>query len=150
MAKIGNSSPHFPIAKALAEAMGEPVGDAQFLDVRIRPAKNEHISEQRSGFHWLLGRWLKMDPRITVDLLTLKAQLQMACFGVVRRVGLHGQEDLIPARTTTRVWDHDLRRYVQEELPKDGYTRLIEFTYASAAEDGVILPELEKEHAESS
>ena len=54
--KIGNSSPHFPIAKALAEALGEPVGDAPLgLDISIKAIKPKRTLSQNAQYWVLVG-----------------------------------------------------------------------------------------------
>lgn len=116
-----------------------------YLD--IEPVKPESTDDQREGFHVLLNYWIGMDPRLTISTEDLKEAVCKAMWGVVRLVGPGGQEKLIAARRTTRKWDTDRKRYVRSTLTREEYSALIEFVYRMAAEDGIVLPELEREDA---
>ncbi len=110
----------------------------------IEPVEPESTDDQREGFHVLLDHWLRMDPRITISKEDMKEAVCKAFWGVVRLVGPGGQEKLIAARRTTRKWDTDRKRYVRSSLSREEYSALIEFVCGMAAQDGIVLPELER------
>lgn len=119
------------------------------ITLEVNPIKPQYTREEENGFHWLLEQWMKLDPRITYSLSDLKEDVCKAMWGVVRVVGPFGQERLIAARRTTRVWDHDKREYVKARLTREMYAELIDFTYRIAAEDGTVLPIMEASCAQA-
>jgi len=115
--------------------------------VDVSPVEPEYTREEERGFHWLLQQWLVMDRSITWPHETLKTKVLIAHFGAVRLVGPGGQEELIPARRTTSVWDHDKKKYRRKKLSVEQYAELIDFVYRMAAQDGTVLPVMQKEEA---
>jgi len=112
--------------------------------VEVHPIKPAYTREEEAGLHLLLAKWLKMDPGITIGLEHLKEMVCRAMWGSIRQVGPGGQETYIAARRTTRKWDSDRREYVRSKLTRQEYAELIDFVYGMAAQDGVVLPKLER------
>lgn len=117
------------------------------LYVDLEPVEPESTDDQREGFHVLLDHWMRMDPRITATKDELRHYICTVHFGVAVKRLPGGQEIHIPARTTTKRWDHDRKRYFPAALPRDDYSALIDLVYRMAAEDGIVLPELERDAA---
>lgn len=139
--KIGKGQSADRIVKAIRDVCeSNPLGAM----VEVTPVEPEYSREEEKGFHWLLNQWLLMDRGITWDAEMLKSKVLMACFGAVRLIGPGGQEQLIPARRTTSEWDHDKKRYRKKKLRVEQYADLIDFVYRMAAEDGTVLPVMEK------
>jgi len=112
--------------------------------VEVTPVEPEYSREEEKGFHWLLNQWLLSDRGITWDVDMLKTKVLIAFFGAVRLTGPGGQEELIPVRRTTSEWDHEKKRYKKKKLSVEQYAELIDFVYQMAAEDGTVLPVMEK------
>lgn len=119
------------------------------ITVQIEPIKPQYTREEEAGFHLLLSEWLKADPGITVGVERLKEIVCRAMWGSIRLVGPHGQEEYVAARRTTRKWDSDAKDYIPSKLSREEYAELIDFVDRMAAEDGILLPKLQrkKEHA---
>jgi len=114
--------------------------------VQIEPIEPESSDEQRDGFHVLLDKWMKMDRGISFTKEMLKTRIYIVHFGAAKLTGWSGQEELIPVRTTTRIWDYDKKRYQRKLLSVEQYSELIEFTYRVAAQDGTVLPALDPDY----
>ena len=119
--------------------------DAQFLDVDISPALDEYTRPEERGFHLLLKWWKEADPKISATVDELKTHVLMAKYGVAVRTLPQGQEIHIPLRRTTSVWDPDQKRYRRKKMSCADYADLIDTVYYLADQDGIVLPELEKE-----
>jgi hypothetical protein len=111
--------------------------------VQIRP---DHTEKQRSGFHWLLSKWLELNPKAANNFDQLKTHVLKLHFGVFKITDAHGNEMLLAVKRTTKEWNWNKARYVRAQLTIDQYQELIRFTYQLAAEHGTELPELDPEH----
>ena len=111
--------------------------------VTIGQVKSSHSDLQRRGFHWLLRQWLRLDPCVSSSLDQLKDHIYKNHFGVFRLFDEHGNEYFKALRTTTTEWSWDNCAYVSRSLSKELYTGLIEYVYHMAAEDDVVLPDLD-------
>jgi len=127
------------VAKLFPEAVALPLG----IVLSAEPAKEHQTDEQRSGWHWLLGEWLKLDPGVAPTAEKLKTKLLIGRFGAATVTDQYGNVTFIPLRRTTQIWDWDMGGYRRKLLSRALYVELIDFTYRMASEDGVILPELE-------
>ena len=103
---------------------------------------------QRQGWHWLLGEWLKLDPVVAKNMEALKTRLLIIKFGAINVSDKHGNESLIAARRTTQFWSWETvpPGYVRQQLSKELYTELVEFTYQMAAQDNIVLPDMLKKY----
>jgi hypothetical protein len=119
------------------------------ITIQVDPIKPQYTREEESGLHLLLAEWLRMDPGITIGIERLKESVCRSMWGVVRLVGIHGQEEFVASRRTTRVWDHERKEYVRSKLSREEYAELIDFVYRLAAEDGIVLPKLERNMVEA-
>ena len=138
LAALADANPRH--APAILKLMDAKLGYRCTL-TRIR---RQHTQEQQNTFHWLLSQWLKMDPRLTCDLEQLKTQVLTAMWPT--RVTLPGgQEKVIPLRRTTQSWSFDEKRYVPDPLSVELESELIDFTMNMASEDGIVLPQPEKQ-----
>ena len=141
--KIAGPQLEMTVSRLFPEAVKYPIG----VVLSCEPAKEHHTDEQRAGFHWLLSEWLKIDPGVARNLEDLKTKVLIAKFGAAKVTDQHGNEALIPLRRTTQLWDWDLPGYKKKLLSKALYVELIDFAYNVAADDGIILPELEPDIA---
>lgn len=119
------------------------------ITVQVDPIKPAYTRQEESGFHLLLSEWLRMDPGITIGLEHLKEMVCRGMWGSIRQAGPGGQETYIAARRTTRKWDADRREYVRSKLTREEYAELIDFVYGMAAQDGIVLPKLERNMVEA-
>ena len=115
------------------------------ITVQVDPIKPAYTREEEAGFHLLLTEWLRMDPGITIGVERLKEIVCRGMWGSIRLVGPHGQDEYVAARRTTRRWDVERKEYVRSKLSREEYSELIDFVYRMAAEDGIVLPILQKE-----
>lgn len=114
------------------------------LYVDIEPVDPISTDDQREGLHVLLTQWMRMDRRITADINDLRHWCCLKKFGAVVKTLPDGQEIKIPARTTTKRWDHNRRRYVRSKLSRSLYSELIDSVFILAAERGSVLKDLER------
>jgi hypothetical protein len=114
------------------------------ITVQVDPIKPAYTREEESGLHWLLTEWLRMDPGITIGVERLKEIVCRGMWGSIRLVGPHGQDEYVAARRTTRRWDVERKEYVRSKLSREEYAELIDFVYRMAAEDGIVLPTLQR------
>ena len=105
--------------------------------------------KQRKGWHWLLGKWLKMDGGVAENREALKTRLLILMWGAIRVSDKHGNESLIAIRRTTQYWDWEMTPpgYRRKKISKQDYTDLVQFTYDMAAMDRIHLPDLDPEYA---
>ena len=110
---------------------------------------DDSSGKQRKGWHWLLGKWLKMDSRVAENREALKTRLLILMWGGIRVSDKYGNESLIAARRTTQYWDWEMTPpgYRRKKISKQDYTDLVQFTYDMAAFDKTYLPELKPEFA---
>ena len=132
LAAIGRHAPLGPLEPWL-----EGLGFRLILET-IKPS---HTDEQRQGFHWLLGEWLKLDPGAAKNMEQLKSQVLIATFGAVKITDPHGNELLMPVKRTTQEWDWDSVSYKKKAMTREQYTQLIESAYRLGPKD---LPEMER------
>lgn len=137
--KLAGPQLDMTVAKVFPEATKLPLG----IVLSAEPVLEHQTDEQRAGFHWLLSQWLDLDPGAARSEEDLKSRVLIAKFGGAKVTDQHGNEALIPVRRTTQLWDWDKPGYKRKLLSKALYIELIDFVYQTAAEDGVILPELE-------
>ena len=118
------------------------------VEITAIPIKPRHTDEQISGYWLLITEWLKIAQGqrklINVDKETLHRWVCATHFGRIERQLPDGSVDSIPFRTITSVWSDDQRRYKKQRLTVELFTDLIEYIYRTAAEGGVVLPDLEK------
>lgn len=118
------------------------------VDVVVKPVKLRYTREEENGFHWLLRQWVKMENGNSTEKAEQdkKDYVLMKYFGFIHLFDKHGNDVWLPARTTTRQWQWGSKPgYVPCKLSKSDYAELIDATKRMAADDGVVLPELEKE-----
>ena len=137
MNKIGTRQ-----GKALFKAMNLP-WDEKWLGIELVPIEPELTPSQNRGYWLLISAWLKMRPMRGVGREDLHRWVCCTHFGHIERELPDGRIDWIPIRTTTKIWDEDSNRYRRKKLRREQESGLIEFVYRTAAEGGVILPELE-------
>lgn len=113
------------------------------VTLSAEPNKERQTEKQRNGLHLLLTWWLEADPTIARDLEDLKTKMLKAKFGAAKVTDEHGNEAFIPVRRTTREWSWELPGYKRKLLSRALYIDLIEFVYDMAAQEGVMLPNLE-------
>lgn len=117
--------------------------------VELVQEQPDHTDKQRGGFHWLLSKWLEINPRAARDSEQLKTHILKLHFGVMRITDDHGNELLLPLKRTTQEWSWDKGRYVKKQLTMDQYRELIDHTYQLAAEHGTVLPDLDPDYKEA-
>lgn len=139
--KLAGAQLDMTVSRLFPEAANLPLG----IILSAEPVKEHQTDQQRAGFHWLLSQWLELAPDVARNLEDLKTKILMAKFGVAKVTDEHGNEALIPVRRTTQEWSWEKPGYKRKLLSKALYVELIDFTYNMAAEDGIILPELEPE-----
>ena len=139
--KLAGAQLQMTVARLFPEAVDLPLG----IVLSCEPAKEHQTDQQRAGWHWLLSEWLEIDPGVARNLEELKTFVLIAKFGAAKVTDEHGNEAFIPLRRTTQLWDWDRAGYKRKLLSKALYVELIDFTYQMAAQDDVVLPELEPE-----
>lgn len=108
--------------------------------------KQKYTRQEEKGLHWLLAQWIKRSG-MTVDIERLKHDVCKVVYGVAVQTSFGGQETHVPLRTTTKKWDVTEGRYTASPLDVEGYAHLMERIYQLAADDGIVLPELERKKA---
>lgn len=137
--KLAGRQLQMTVAKIFPEAVDLPLG----IVLSAEPVREHQTDEQRAGFHWLLSEWIAIDPDVARGAEDLKTRVLIAKFGAAKVTDSHGNEAFIPVRRTTQIWDWDAPGYKRKLLSRALYVELIDLTYKLAAEDGVILPEME-------
>lgn len=137
--KLAGPQLDMAVSRIFPEAKELPLG----IVLSAEPVKEHQTDEQRAGFHWLLSQWLELDPHVARNLERLKTKVLMAKFGAAKVTDQAGNETFIPLRRTTQQWDWELPGYRRKLLSKALYVELIDETYRLAAEDGIVLPEME-------
>jgi hypothetical protein len=137
--KLAGQQLQMPVARVFPESVEMPLGITLWYDEN----KERQTDEQRSGWHWLLSEWLRLDPGVAKNLEQLKTRVLIAKFGAAKVTDTHGNETLIPLRRTTQIWDWDRSGYRRKLLSRTLYIDLIDETYRLAAQDGIVLPILE-------
>lgn len=127
------------VARIFPEAQDYPLG----VVISAEPVRDRQTDDQRAGWHWLLEQWLDIDPSIAKSAEALKTAVLVAKFGAVKVTDKAGNEAYLPLRRTTQEWSWDIPGYKKKLLSRALYTELIDYTYQMAAEDGVVLPDLE-------
>lgn len=118
------------------------------VEVTIDLIKADKTEKQNAGLWWLYGQWIKFAHNRMHGISAEDLHLWACCkhFGYFEREFPDGRIDWIPLRTTTRVWDHDAKRYRRKNLPREDESALIDAVYRLAAEGGVVLPDLLPEY----
>lgn len=137
--KLAGQQLQMSVARLYPEALDLPLG----IVLSAEPAREHQTDEQRAGFHWLLSQWLSLDPSVARNPDDLKTKILIAKFGAAKVTDRHGNEALIPLRRTTQIWDWDIPGYKRKLLSRALYIELIDFVYGMAADEGVVLPDLE-------
>lgn len=141
--KLAGPQLEMSVARIFPETTKLPLGVVLSYD----PVVEHQTDEQRAGFHWLLSQWLELAPDVARNLEDLKTKVLIAKFGAAKVTDEHGNVTFIPLRRTTQLWDWDRPGYKRKLLSKSLYIELIDSVYQMASEDGIILPELEKDPA---
>ena len=111
----------------------------------VQQDHEDSSGKQRRGWHWLLGKWLELDPGVAKNQEALKTRLLILNWGALKVTDRHGNETLIALRRTTKYWDWESTPpgYRRKKVSKQDYTDLVQFTYDIASLDGVYLPKLD-------
>lgn len=137
--KLSGKQLEMTVARIFPEAKDLPLGIVLSAD----PVREHQTDKQRAGWHWLLSEWIAIDPTVARGLEDLKTKVLIAHFGAAKVTDGHGNEAFIPVRRTTQSWSWNRPGYKRDLLSKSAYIDLIDATYRIAAEDGVVLPDLE-------
>lgn len=103
-------------------------------------AKPEYSRKQEKKLHALLHYWIE-NSELQCDVEALKHHQCGKEFGMFEMTLPEGQPVEAPVRTTTKVWDHDLKKYVADHLSKQGYSALIDRVIRTANDMGITFPE---------
>ena len=148
--KLGTAHPMYRPLIAILSLFPEwsRLSDAKLgIEVEARAIKPRHTDEQLRGYWLLINDWLKQATAKGqlrgVDPETLHKWVSSTHFGRIERELPDGTIDYIPLRTITSAWDEDIPGYRKKRLTVEQFTDLIEFVYRTAAEGGIVLPELE-------
>lgn len=117
------------------------------VEVTLDPIKVDKTVQQNAALWLLYSEWLRQRPMTGVTPEDLHQWVCCHQFGRIEREYPDGRIDWIPLRTTTKVWDHDAKRYRRKKLSREDESALIEAVYRYAAEGGVVLPEIERRAA---
>ena len=141
--KVGPAQGAYAYIVALEPLAAEWVLGAQ---ISIVEAKDAQSDLQRKGFHLLLTWWIEMAGKNMRGFEALKTDVLKVQWGVIKVIDSHGNEHFAPLKRTSTEWSWDSMSYIEKPCTKEQYSDLIETVYRMAAEDGIILPELDQKY----